>query len=452
MRTDGARRRLPLYYSGVNLTRLFAGEIWRFVALLIGAVFIGLFAGHVLLLLFLTVTAFLGWQLYNLFKLEQWFSLRRKQEPPESEGVWGEVFEYLLRQQRGNRKRKEKLVSLLTRFREAASALPDAVVILRGDDSIDWFNDAAKRLLGLHAPKDTGQQIVNLVRNPVFIEFLRAGDFAQRVEFSSPASEDIALNVMIVPYGKDQRLLIARDITHLQRLEQTRRDFVANVSHELRTPLTVVNGYVEVLADSNGPGLDPWRSQIQLMQTQTLRMQRIVEDLLMLSQLENQPGPAPERTVAIPALLENLRGEARVLSGENGHIITLEVDATLWLKGVESEIVSAFSNLITNAVRYTPAGGRITLRWFRDSHGAHLSVADSGVGVPPSDIPRLTERFYRVDAGRSRNTGGTGLGLAIVKHALSRHGATLRIESVLEKGSVFTCDFPLTRVLNAARG
>ena len=434
------------------MTRLFASEIWRFVALLVGAVFIGLFAEHVFLLLFLTVTAFLGWQLYNLFKLEQWFSLRRKQEPPESEGVWGEVFEYLLRQQRGNRKRKEKLVALLTRFREAASALPDAVVILRGDDSIDWFNDSAKRLLGLHAPKDTGQQIVNLVRNPVFIEFLRAGDFAQRVEFPSPASEDIALNVMIVPYGKDQRLLIARDITHLQRLEQTRRDFVANVSHELRTPLTVVNGYVEVLADSDEPGLDPWRSQIQLMQTQTLRMQRIVEDLLMLSQLENQPGPAPERTVAIPALLENLRDEARALSGEGGHIITLEVDATLWLKGVESEIVSAFSNLITNAVRYTPAGGRITLRWFRDANGAHLSVADSGVGVPPSDIPRLTERFYRVDAGRSRNTGGTGLGLAIVKHALSRHGATLRIESVLEKGSVFTCDFPLTRVLNAARG
>jgi len=431
------------------LTRVLAGELWRFFALLVGAVIVGFFLGHVFLLLFLAVAFYLGWQLYNLYQLEEWISKRRNREPPESEGVWGEVFEHFLSLQRGNRKRKEKLVALLTRFQEAASALPDAVVILTEDGTITWFNEAAKRLLGLRVTKDVGQQIVNLVRNPAFTAYLRAGDFSARAEIPSPASEDIALAVMVVPYGKEQRLLVARDITHLQHLEQMRRDFVANLSHELRTPLTVVNGYVELMADNDDPVFAPWRRQLELMQVQTSRMQRLVDDLLLLSQLENQSGPAPVKPIAVPAMLVNIREEARILSAEKKHVIVLEADSQLWLKGAESEILSAFSNLVTNAVRYTPDGGQVTIKWYADAGGAHLSVIDTGIGVPSVDIPRLTERFYRVDAGRSRNTGGTGLGLAIVKHALSRHGAILRIESTLDKGSQFICDFPPERIATA---
>lgn len=260
------------------------------------------------------------------------------------------------------------------------------------------------------------------------------------------------LEINIVPYGNDQRLLIARNITRIKRLEQMRRDFVANVSHELRTPLTVLNGLLETMSDAEDTEqLKYWKRSVQLMNQQTSRMQHIVDDLLLLSRLETSDKKHTEQPVAIPAMLSAMREEAITLSGNMAHNIQLNADPHLWIIGNEQELHSAFFNLITNAIRYTPEKGTISLRWYADKSGAHFEVKDTGIGIAPQHVSRITERFYRVDIGRSRETGGTGLGLAIVKHAIERHKAKLRIESKLGQGSTFSCDFPYQRYITKNR-
>ncbi|HOW63165.1 MAG TPA: phosphate regulon sensor histidine kinase PhoR, partial [Candidatus Contendobacter sp.] len=252
----------------------------------------------------------------------------------------------------------------------------------------------------------------------------------------------LLLGARIVPYGKKQRLLLATDISQLRRLEQMRRDFVANVSHELRTPLTVISGYLETLLDSENPALEAWRQPLHRMQEQSRRMLHIIEDLLLLARLEARKEPLPRKPVNVPALLADIADDALALSGDQNHQIEVSADPDLWILGCEKDLRSAFANLAFNAVRYTPAGGRIALRWFADASGAHLTVEDNGEGIAPQHIPRLTERFYRINRDRSRGSGGTGLGLSIVKHVLNHHGGQLRIASELGVGSVFTCDFP----------
>jgi two-component system phosphate regulon sensor histidine kinase PhoR len=262
------------------------------------------------------------------------------------------------------------------------------------------------------------------------------------VEFPSPVDDHQLLSARIVPYGKKQRLLLATDISRVRRLEQMRRDFVANVSHELRTPLTVITGYLETLLDSDDAALDCWRQPLRGMQQQSSRMLHIIEDLLMLTRLESPKERSPRRPVAVPELLADIAEDALALSGEQGHRIEMSVDPQLWLLGCEKELRSAFSNLVFNAVRYTPAEGQIEIRWFADDSGLHLAVKDNGEGIAPQHLPRLTERFYRVNRDRSRGSGGTGLGLSIVKHVVNHHGGQLRIASELGVGSLFTCDFP----------
>lgn len=334
---------------------------------------------------------------------------------------------------------------MLDRFEQATSALPDATVVLSMHGEIEWFNDAAHEMLGLRWPFDAGQRIANLVRHPKFIEFMATADYSKTVEMPSPADSGILLAALVVPYG-EKRLLIARDVTRIQRLEQVRRDFIANVSHELRTPLTVVNGFLETLNDASGECPASWVRPLQLMQQQTLRMQNIVNDLLKLSRLETDQQSTVQTIIDVPGMSNMLVRDAYALSGERAHRIELETDQQLWLRGNHDELHSAFSNLIFNAVQYTPAGGEIRIRWFQDQQGAHWVISDTGDGIAPHDLPRLTERFYRVDAGRSRQRGGTGLGLAIVKHVLNRHAAQLHIESELGTGSVFSCDFPSTAI------
>lgn len=431
------------------MRQVWVSELWRFAGIAFVAFVIGLIADNVLLLLLLAALGYLGWHFINLRRLQRWLTEGEDAYPPLASGIWDATFNDLGRLQARNRKRKRKLTRILTRFEDAAAALPDAVVILGLHDEIEWFNDATQNLLGLHWPQDVGQRITNLVRHPAFIEFLAANDYSGGVELAAPANAEVMLAALIVPYGNERRLLVARDITHIRRLEQVRSDFVANVSHELRTPLTVINGFLET-ANEAAPECPPdWQRPLQLMRQQAQRMQNIVQDLLLLSRLEMEQ-PSPMGNVEVPGLLEDVVQEARLLSGARSHNIQLDADPDLGLRGNVDELRSAVSNLVFNAVQYTPEYGVIRVRWFRDAVGAHLVVSDTGMGIAEHHIPRLTERFYRVDTGRSRQSGGTGLGLAIVKHVLNRHAAQLLIESEQGKGSTFQCDFPLAKLVHLA--
>ena len=422
-------------------------EIWRLIWIFTPLAILGLWFGMLTAFLLAGAAAYLAWNLYHLFKIEAWLRTRGTQDPPEATGIWGEIYYQLYRWQQRHRKRKRKLASIVGRFQESTAAMPDATAVLNRDLHIEWFNKAAQRLLGLRSGQDRGQRIHNLIRHPRFIAYVTRGDYSLPVEIPSPVSETVRLSVRIIPYGNDQRLLLARDITRLHHLENVRRDFVTNVSHELKTPLTVIRGYLEAFDESDDPA---WRQAVQSMEQQTTRMQHIVEDLLLLSRLETVDPHDDEVDIAIDGLLQTIQEDAGHLSADKGHEITLEADPNLRLRGSERELFSAFSNLVFNAVRYTPEGGRIDIRWYRRDGQACLEVRDTGIGIPKQHIPRLTERFYRVDVGRSSATGGTGLGLAIVKHVLARHDAKLVIASEVDGGRTFTCVFPAARVRLAA--
>jgi two-component system phosphate regulon sensor histidine kinase PhoR len=366
------------------------------------------------------LTLVLARQLYYLGALRAWADSPKRIELPEAGGAWGEVYERLLDLQRSNRKRKKRLAAMLAQFQASAEALPDGAVVTEARGEMVWFNTAARALLGLRSPQDMGQRLVNLLRHPEFTEYFERGAFEKEVEIPSPVNHTVMLSLRVVPYGDNQRLLMVRDVSELHRLERIRRDFVANASHELRTPLTVLRGYIEMMLPESQRGLAEWRQPLAEMHAQATRMEALVRDLLKLARLEGETAGTRPDVLDAPALIEQALVEARGLS-KGQHRIEALVDPALMLYGREVEAESIFSNLIANAVQYTSPGGRITVRWQAEGDGARFSVADSGIGVAPEDIPRLTERFYRVDEGRSRASGGTGLGLSIVKHALERH-------------------------------
>ena len=411
-----------------------------------GAVVVGMPFGISLLLVLASSVGYLAWHISNLNRLQRWLKEGKRFEPPNARGIWGEVFNDIYRLQLRNRKRKRKLARYLKRFQEATAVWPDAVVIIDGSDAIEWANAKARDLLGIRLPQDAGRPVTFLLRDPWISRFLATGDPVEILQVPSPVRLGVTLALHVLPYGKkQQRLLVARDVTRLVKLEQVRRDFVANVSHELRTPLTVFNGYLETLSDAVEEHPQGWAESLQAMQQQAKRMQNLVQDLLMLAHIEAEGREPLQKRVAVRDILESVRDEAQRLSGERSHRITLEAeDADLM--GNASELRSAFSNLVVNAVQYTPAGGDIRIRWASDAEGAYLEVQDTGVGIEAVHLPRLTERFYRVDVGRSRDRGGTGLGLAIVKHVLQRHDATLHVESAPGRGSLFRCRFPEERV------
>ena len=426
-------------------------EMWRVLVMFAALLVPGLLFGAVAWFLLLGLLIYLGWHLYNLYLLQRWLVEGRHFHPPESHGVWDDVFERIYRLQKRNRKRKRNLGRMLKRFQTATAALPDATIVLGPNRDIEWWNATARDILELRSPRDIGQRIDNLLRHPRFIEYLHKGDFSQSVVIPSPADYNISLAVRVVPYGENRQLVVARDITRLERLEQTRRDFVANVSHELRSPLTVISGYLETLQEELGE--DPvWGDSLRSMGNQTERMRDIVDDLLLLSRLETGRQHDDPEAVDVPGILAQIMEEAVRLSGEAGHRFSREVDAQLGLRGNEGELRSALSNLVFNAVRYTPPGGSIRVSWRDSDAGPCFEVEDSGIGIAAHHIPRLTERFYRVDAGRSRRSGGTGLGLAIVKHVLLRHDASLEVESTPGKGSTFRCRFANGRRLALPEG
>ncbi len=424
------------------MTNPWQKELWRIAGLVVAGLVLGLLLGNALLALLLVTLGYLGWHLYNVHRLICWLREGRKFRPPEASGIWDDAFEHIYRLQQRNRKRKRELRRMLKRFHKITVALPDATVELRpGSEQIEWWNNAAARYLGFEYPRDSGQRISNLLRSPVFVDYLHGRDYDQAVEIPSPVDERITLRIRVIPYSGDRRLVVARDMTRMQQLERMRQDFVANVSHEMRTPLTVISGYLETLADAQGCAGE-FADQLNSMRQQAERMNRIVDDLMLLSRLENETGRPDPQAVPVAAMIDAIADQARELSADAGHVISLDVDAGLCVRGAESELYSAFSNLVFNAVRYTPAQGHVTLRWHLDGDTPVFSVEDSGVGIAAHHIPRLTERFYRIDTGRSRATGGTGLGLAIVKHVLLRHEAELEIDSEPGRGSCFRCRFP----------
>ena len=338
--------------------------------------------------------------------------------------------------------RSRRLAANLRDLRNAASQLPDAVVLIDQQQQIRWFNHAAENLLGLRRPQDRGVLLQQRMADSELAGWLRDGALEPLNDATAPGQADSQLNVSMLPFGDHEQLLLARDISHLNRLEQIRRDFVANVSHELRTPLTVIHGYLELLDPEDVPHLAPVLSE---MRAQSKRMGQIVEDLLTLSRLETQDHVSEERVPMAP-LLATLRKEAEALS-QGRHSITVENIANIDLLGSPKDLHSALSNLVSNAVRYTPTGGRITVRWERTADGANYSVTDTGYGIPADHLSRLTERFYRVSSSRSRDSGGTGLGLSIVKHVLGLHQARLDVRSMPGQGSTFTCCFGRERLM-----
>lgn len=423
-------------------------ELWLIALLILGATGAGLITGYFWHAALLTVLAYLFYLFRNLVHLYRWLGTKQKQSPPEATGLWGEVFNQIYLLENGTNQTHEALRAMASRFQQAASALPDAMVILRSDYSIEWSNPAAGRLLGIAEPGDTGRQITNLIRHPMFRQFLNA-DADEGLSMNSPVLTDRSIVLKLVPYGINQKLLIGRDTTRIARLETMRSKFVANVSHELRSPLTVLSGYLETLKET--PVTDPkvLERAISNMYSQSRRMERLVSDLLSLSRLETDAPHGLDTVVDVDAMLAGVRESAEVLSSEAAHKIIYEVEPSLDLRGDADELHSLFANLVNNAICYTPKGGEIRICWQRKNGGAEFLVADTGPGIAPNHIPRLTERFYRVDIDRSRETGGTGLGLAIVKHVLDRHDGKLEIDSELGMGSTFRCLFPSERVVNS---
>ncbi|OYY95029.1 MAG: phosphate regulon sensor histidine kinase PhoR [Hydrogenophilales bacterium 28-61-23] len=388
---------------------------------------------------------YLLYHIYHLHKLSNWLAAP-VDALLQGDGAWGDVFYRLAKLLRGQQAEQQKALADLEQMHEATRHLPDGVVILDDDNRINWLNDAAEHLLGLSQNRDAGQFVLYLMRNSRFSEWLHQEDFTRRLTIEASGARGKTVSLQLISLPREQKMLVARDITDIARVDTMRRDFVANVSHELRTPITVIVGFLEAFEDM--PDADPaqLRKHIPLMRAQSDRIRRLVDDLLTLARLESEPETKDE-TVDMVSLAQRLAREAESLS-QGKHQIELKLDNQARLIGNSQELYSALANLVSNAVRYTPANGLIRIKWGLLETGEQtFSVQDSGEGIDPQHIPRLTERFYRVDQGRSRATGGTGLGLAIVKHVLQRHQAKLRVESTVGKGSTFSAVFPTERVI-----
>jgi two-component system phosphate regulon sensor histidine kinase PhoR len=409
------------------------------------------FIGHTgaLLLLAALLLGLLLHHLRNLSALYRWLRDPRIGTLPAGTGAWEHVFSFVLRLLKRQKASESRLTEALSRFQLAAAALPEAVVVLDEADRMEWCNPKAEEFLGVNRRRDRGQQITYILRQPQFADYLASGQISEPLTMRVSTDEsDRVMSLQLVPFGERQKLILGRDVTRWERLETTRRDFIANVSHELRTPLTVVRGFLETLEDMDRPDPEMTKRSIRLMAQQTSRMTRLVEDLLTLSRLESTQNPLREEDVNVPELLRSVHQDAVALSAGR-HRIRQRIESGSWLKGNTEELRSAFGNLVSNAVRYTPEGGEIELSWMHTDGHMAFGVRDNGIGIEPQHIDRLTERFYRVDKSRSRETGGTGLGLAIVKHVLVRHQARLEIRSNPGRGSLFSVVFPDTRLLPA---
>ncbi|URO00151.1 phosphate regulon sensor histidine kinase PhoR [Leclercia adecarboxylata] len=404
----------------------------------IPALILGALIGYLPWFLLAAVTGLLIWHFWNLLRLSWWLWVDRSMTPPPGSGSWEPLLYGLHQMQMRNKKRRRELGSLIKRFRSGAESLPDAVILTTEEGTMFWCNGLAQQLLGLRWPDDNGQNILNLLRYPEFTQYLKKRDFTR--PHNLVLNNGRHLEIRVMPYSDKQWLMVARDVTQMHQLEGARRNFFANVSHELRTPLTVLQGYLEMMQEQTLEGA-PREKALQTMREQTQRMEGLVKQLLTLSRIEAAPTLALNETIDVPMMLRMLEREAQTLSQQQ-HQLTFEVDNTLKVRGSTDELRSAISNLVYNAVNHTPPGTHITVRWQHAPTGAEFSVEDDGPGIGPEHIPRLTERFYRVDKARSRQTGGSGLGLAIVKHAINHHDSRLDIVSTPGKRTRFSFVIP----------
>ncbi|MFD1216852.1 phosphate regulon sensor histidine kinase PhoR [Microbulbifer celer] len=429
------------------------GEFSRFIVIALGTTIVGITTGHWWLALCAGLAVYLIWVLLQQSRFDRWLANGRRGPAPTSFGVWGDISDDFYRLQRRHRKEKQKLHAMLRRVQDSTSALREGIVALEDEGNLAWWNPAAGQMLRLQSD-DAGQPLVNFVRDPRFVDHVHQrmlgqdNDSREPITLPAPGDDTRILQMEVTRFGRDEALVIVRDVTRLHNLEQMRRDFVANVSHELRTPLTVIAGYLETLTGS-GQAPRNWERPLTQMSEQTVRMTSLVNDLLLLARLETSERDSGRDRVSVRELMERVAGEARSLSGDR-HQISVSCEEDCTITGDAGELHSAFANLALNAVKYSPDGGPIELRWNTDDSGGHYSVADSGIGIDSLHIPRLTERFYRVDAGRSRESGGTGLGLAIVKHVLLRHNANMSVASTPGQGSTFTLNFPPHKITAAS--
>lgn len=405
---------------------------------------IGAMNNSILVFVFTGLLAYVIWNLYNLNRLSRWLANPSKQIP-EVIGIWDEVYYQLYQLYKRQRRSRKKLTSILNRFKKSTQALPYATIILNKLNEIEWFNPAASQMFSLHTNIDIGQRIDNLIRQPKFAKYLVKKDFSEPLQLLINQKKII---LSITPYGDGQYLISARDITSRSQLDDMRRDFISNASHELRTPLTVMSGYIEFLQHKAD---EMTKVPLDKVQQQIERMNNIIEELIELARLESSTAVDLSVKVKIKTLLNQVYDEALSLDKDKHHIELImeqdqDINPVLYMHGSHEELRMAFSNLLTNAIRYTPEGGKIKLFSNADDNSLSIGVQDSGIGIDYQHIPRLTERFYRVDEGRSREVGGTGLGLAIVKHVLDRHNASLHIQSAAGRGSTFRCDFPLSYI------
>jgi two-component system phosphate regulon sensor histidine kinase PhoR len=419
-------------------------EISTVLLLLLATAIVGAMTGFFLPLLFLLMLGIIIRQVAQISRFEKWIGTGGKGKYPKTTGIWEEIYYHVYRIKKDEKRRKKKLSKIIDQFRQSTEALPDAAVVLGVNDEIEWANKAARDVFGLQQT-DKGQRIPNLIRYPEFIRYLKSGNYQEAVTLPSPVNNRITLEVRIVPYGAGLRLLLAQDVTQLKKMERMRKDFVANVSHELRTPLTVLKGYLETLQDLDDGQSPLLTSSFQQMQGQTERMQHLVDDLLLLTRLETQQKKS--QCIDVPALLSQICKESDSLENTSSRI-ELTLETTGHIMGEEQELRSAFTNLLGNALKYSPEDSVVKVRWYQDKQSIVLSVEDLGEGIAKTDIPRVTERFYRVEIKRPKKVNGTGLGLAIVKHVLMRHDAGLSITSELGKGSCFSCHFPVGRICN----
>lgn len=434
----------PDIHNETNMTPSLRRELllltaWMFFMLVIGAM-----NDSILVFVFTGLLAYVIWNLYNLNRLSRWLANPSKQIP-EVIGIWDEVYYQLYQLYKRQRRSRKKLTSILNRFKKSTQALPYATIILNKLNEIEWFNPAASQMFSLHTNIDIGQRIDNLIRQPKFAKYLVKKDFSEPLQLLINQKKII---LSITPYGDGQYLISARDITTRSQLDDMRRDFISNASHELRTPLTVMSGYIEFLQHKTD---EITKVPLDKVQQQIERMNNIIEELIELARLESSTAVDLSVKVNIKTLLNQVYDEALSLDKDKHHIELImeqdqDINPVLYLHGSHEELRMAFSNLLTNAIRYTPEGGKIKLFSNADDNSLSIGVQDSGIGIDYQHIPRLTERFYRVDEGRSREVGGTGLGLAIVKHVLDRHNASLHIQSVAGTGSTFRCDFPLSYI------
>ncbi|WP_194757125.1 phosphate regulon sensor histidine kinase PhoR [Aliidiomarina indica] len=399
--------------------------------------FVGWITGHFWLSISLSLACALLWNYLFLHRLNMWLWQSRTMLPPHAPGMWSDIYDGIYRTLRRAQIKRRQLAVLLQRFRQAAEAMPDASMVLQRNGNIEWTNKLAQIYFGLRWPADKGIQVTNLIRDPRFKKYFEKGEFDEPFTLNSPQGDDRELELRVMTYSEDELLLIARDVTQLRKLERMRKDFVANVSHELKTPLTVMNGYLEMMDSPTKLPPEMLDKAVHDMSLQTQRMQKMVNQLLLLSRMESQMQDNFTKRVEVGAVLRQILNEMRPLFTDKDIYLDAHIDENLHVWGNEEKLHAACSNLLTNAIKYTPPNGQITLRWHKVGPFAEFSVADTGNGIAHEHIPRLTERFYRVDKDRNSATGGTGLGLSIVKHALEHHRTYLQVESRIGQGSRF---------------